>query len=202
MTFNKLQTKSRNHLLFRFSDILKWFPNDKESTIKQNLKRYVKKGLIERLVKGVYKLKETQINDEFFFSSFFDENSYISLESALSYYNLIPEYPYSVTAVSLKKTKRIKTPYGQFIYRKIKSSLFFGFKIISGDNYLYRLAHPEKALFDYIYLNQHQIKNYDYFTEMRLNIKKEIAEKTIFLLDNYLKNKLIISFFKKYVNNQ
>lgn len=202
MNFQQLRVKSLDYPLFRYIDVLKWFPKDNEQTIKQNLKFWVKKDLLERVTRGVYKLKETKIDDEFLLASYFDESSYISLESALSFYGLIPEYPFAVTSITIKKTKKIKTKYGLFIYRKIKPELFFGFKLVTGDNYLYKLATPEKAVFDFIYLNQAEIKTPDYFREMRLSLSdKKLLNKILSLLTS-LKNPKIISYLKSYVNNQ
>jgi len=202
MNFQQLRLKSQDYPLFRYVDVLKWFPKDNEQTIKQNLKFWVKKNSLERIVRGVYKLKETKIEDEFLLATFFDENSYISLESALSFYGMIPEFPYGITSVTIKKTKKFRTNYGIFSYRKIKPYLFFGFKLITGDNYLYRLATPEKALFDFIYLNQREIKTPDYFKEMRLSLPDNISWKNLSSLLFYLKNKVIISYLKSYADSQ
>ena len=137
MDFQTFRLKAKDYPLFKYVDLLKWFPNDNEQTIKQNLKSWVKKELLERIIKGVYKLKETEIKEEFLLASYLDEGSYISLESALSFYGMIPEFPYSITSVTTKKTKKFTTNYGIFSYRKIKPDLFFGFKLVTGDSYLY-----------------------------------------------------------------
>jgi len=202
MDFQSFRLKAKDYPLFKYVNLLKWFPNDKEQTIKQNLKSWVKKELLERIIKGVYKLKETEIKEEFLLASYFDESSYVSLESALSFYGMIPEYPYSITSVTIKKTKKFTTNYGIFSYRKIKSDLFFGFKLIAGDNYLYRLATPEKALFDFIYLNKKEIKNPDYFKEMRLTLPQDISWKNLLSLLSHLKNKVIVSYLKSYADSQ
>jgi len=200
MDLQSLRLKAINHLVFRYQDLLKWFPKDNEGTIKQNLKFWTKKGWLERVIKGVYKFKEKEIKDEFFLSFFFDQGSYISLESALSFYGMIPEYPYGVTAVTTSKTKKFKTKYGIFLYRKIKNDLFFGFKTIISDNFFYQIATPEKAFFDFIYLNQNQIKNAAYFEEMRLNFPKTFPWKKFFSWTEFIKNKKFISYLKKYAN--
>lgn len=202
MDFQTFRLKAKDYPLFKYVDLLKWFPNDNEQTIKQNLKFWVKKQRLERIIKGVYKLKETEIKDEFLLASYLDESSYVSLESALSFYGMIPEFPYSITSVTIKKTKKFKTNYGILSYRKVKSDLFFGFKVITGNNYLYRLATPEKALFDFIYLNQREIKTPDYFKEMRLSLPNDISWKKLSSLLSLLKNKVIISYLKTYVNRQ
>src|SRR5438270_12510241 len=45
--------------------------------------------------------------------------SFISLESALSYHNLIPEAVYTTTSVTSKRSKEFKTPLGYFSYRQV-----------------------------------------------------------------------------------
>jgi len=202
MDFQTFRLKAKDYPVFKYIDLLKWFPNDNEQTIKQNLKSWVKKESLERIIKGIYKLKETEIKEEFLLASYLNQSSYISLESALSFYGMIPEYSYSITSVTTKKTKKFTTNYGVFSYRKIKSDLFFGFKLITGDHYLYQIATPEKALFDFIYLNQREINTSDYFKEMRLFLSKDISWKKLARLLSYLKKKVIISYLKSYVNSQ
>jgi len=202
MDFQTFRLKAKDYPVFKYIDLLKWFPNDNEQTIKQNLKSWVKKESLERIIKGIYKLKETEIKEEFLLASYLNQNSYISLESGLSFYGMIPEYSYSITSVTTKKTKKFTTNYGVFSYRKIKSDLFFGFKLITGDHYLYQIATPEKALFDFIYLNQREINTSDYFKEMRLFLSKDISWKKLARLLSYLKKKVIISYLKSYVNSQ
>jgi len=45
--------------------------------------------------------------------------SYISLQFALSSYGMIPEVALQVSSVTLKKTKRYRTPVGEFIYSSV-----------------------------------------------------------------------------------
>ena len=202
MDFQTFRLKTKDYPLFKYVDLLKWFHNDNEQTIKQNLKFWTRKKWLKRIIRGVYKLAETKIEDEFLIASYLNENSYVSLESALSFHGMITEIPYEITSVTTKKTKKYKTEYGIFSYRKIKINLFFGFKLISGDNYLYRMATPEKALFDFIYLNQKEIRTPNYLREMRLTFPKNFSWKKLSSLAVYLKNKIIISYLKSHADNQ
>lgn len=202
MDFQTFRLKAKHYPVFKYVDLLKWFPEDNEQTIKQNLKFWVKKDRLERIIRGVYKLKETEIKDEFLLASYLNESSYVSLESALSFYGMIPEFPYAITCVTTKKTKKFSTNHGVFSYRKIKPDLFFGFKLITGDNLLYRLATPEKALFDFMYLNQREIKKSDYFAEMRLSFPDDISWKKLSSLFSHLRNKVTISLLKSYADSQ
>jgi hypothetical protein len=88
--------------------------------------------------------------------------SYVSLESALSYYGLIPEAVFSINSVSTRKTAVFKTPLAVFNYRKIKKSLFFGYILQKYNNKSYKIASPEKAILDYFYHRAEIGKHYDF----------------------------------------
>lgn len=67
--------------------------------------------------------------------------SYISLESALSHYNFIPEGVYTIQNISTRKTILYETPIGSFQYRNIKPGVFFGYHVIRINyNYNGRIA--------------------------------------------------------------
>ena len=51
--------------------------------------------------------------------------SYISLETAFSYYNIIPEIVYNITSITSKKTIEFNFQNSTFTYNKINSHLFF-----------------------------------------------------------------------------
>ncbi len=78
--------------------------------------------------------------------------SYISRESALSHYGIIPERVSIITSISLKPTKSFKTPVGFFDYKHQSQERYaFGFTRMSiDDRRFYLLATPEKALVDTI----------------------------------------------------
>ena len=85
--------------------------------------------------------------------------SYISLESALYYYQLmneaplINEVPHLVHAITQHKTVMYDTPKGNYNYRKIKPSLFMGYDTIELDGMKIQMASKEKALVDFLYFN-------------------------------------------------
>jgi len=79
--------------------------------------------------------------------------SYISLESALYYYQLMNEAPSLVHAITQHKTVMYDTPKGNYNYRKIKPSLFLGSDTIEIDGIKIQIASKEKALVDFLYFN-------------------------------------------------
>jgi predicted transcriptional regulator of viral defense system len=115
--------------------------------------------------------------------------SYVSLESAFSYYNLIPEGVFTITSVSTKKTSTFDTPIGNFGYRSIQSSLFFGYQIKQVGNMHFAMADLEKCILDYLYLHPNLVRIED-FEALRLNptslsqIKWELMKDYLKIYDN------------------
>lgn len=81
--------------------------------------------------------------------------SYVSLESALSYHNLIPERVYSVRSVTMKRAKKYDTPLGVFDYRTVSPDYFsIGIQQqVTKNNTTFMIASPEKSLCDMIVLS-------------------------------------------------
>ena len=141
--------------LFTLADVIKFFPCQKESLIRTQLSRFIKKKLIIKIKRGLYCFNANQI-DELELANKLYSPSYISLETALNYYGLIPDITQAVTSVNLTTTKKIVNRFGVFYYTKMNSRLFFGFtKIKSSQSPSFiDLAYKEKALLDYFYLRK------------------------------------------------
>lgn len=129
-----------------------------------------KKGYIKKLSKLFYVFSDRNIDEveNNFIANKLLEPSYISLESALRHYNLIPEIVFLTTSVTTRRTKLLKSPIGDFQYRKVKEKLFFGYRIINAGQIAYKIADPEKALLDFLYLRS-DIKNENDIFELRIN---------------------------------
>lgn len=117
---------------------------------RQFLRRYAKKGFIVKLRAGLYAL-EDRSPSHYTIANRLYQPSYVSLNKALSWHNLIPEIVYTITSVTTKASREFTTPKGVFSYQKIKRSAFTGYSLkqIEGQGVL--LADPEKALADYLY---------------------------------------------------
>ena len=76
--------------------------------------------------------------------------SYVSFDSALSYYGLIPERVYEITSATTKPTERFDTPIGAFSFARLPLPYYcFGIRNLKlGDEQYILIASPEKALFD------------------------------------------------------
>ncbi len=140
---------------------------------RQQLTQWLKKGYIQKLKKGFYFFSDRTIDDEIFnhIANKIYSPSYVSLELALSRYEFIPESVYGITSVSSRKTQTIVTPVGTFIYRHIKPELMFGYELRESANIHYKLAFPEKAILDFLYLNS-DLHNPAAIEEMRFNTEE------------------------------
>ena len=156
----------KNRLLIDVREVRQIFP-DFES---RRFYEWQKKGYIKKLSRLFYVFSDRNINEaeNNFIANKLLEPSYISLESALRYYNLIPEVVFLTTSVTTRKTKLLKTPIGDFQYRKVKEKLFFGYRIINAGQIAYKIADPEKALLDFLYLRS-DIKSKGDIFELRIN---------------------------------
>lgn len=130
--------------------------------MRNQLTRWQKRGLIIRLKRGIYALnkRDRKVNpSRFFLANQLLWPSYVSLESALSYYGLIPEAVADVTSVSTKKTSRFTNSAGRFIYQRVKPEAFRGYRSYKDEAGLECLiAEPEKAVVDFLYLNLRKFK--------------------------------------------
>ena len=76
--------------------------------------------------------------------------SYVSLQSALYRHGMIEQVPVVTYAVSLARTRRYTTPLGAVSIHHVDPGFFFGFEDAGSSGG--RLATPEKALVDFLYL--------------------------------------------------
>lgn len=80
-------------------------------------------------------------------------SSYVSLQAALAYYDIIPEHVAAVTSVTARRPDRWVTPAGVYSYRHVRPALLFGYQALTvGEGQTAFVATPEKALLDLIYL--------------------------------------------------
>jgi hypothetical protein len=115
----------------------------------------VSSGYLYQLLRGLYvacsKIK-TPHPEPFLLANHLYGPSYVSAESALSYWGLIPEKVTRVTSVTTRKSKLFKTHLGDFDYFHIRQqSYIIGFcQVQLSNQQTVIMASPEKALCDLI----------------------------------------------------
>jgi len=128
----------------------------KPAVLRRQVTEWQEKGYLHRLKRGIYILADryrTTPIDPFFLANQLVSPSYVSLESALSFYDLIPEQTFAVTSVTPRGTRQFTNVMGTFIYRSMKPNLFFGYEPIMVEEQEVLIASREKALLDTLYLN-------------------------------------------------
>lgn len=174
--------------LFTLADFGRLFKIDNQQTVYKKIQRLEKRGFIKKLIKGRYLSLMKHPND-FSIANFLYQPSYISLESALSFYGVIAGFPYQITSITPRKPKTIVIEGKEFSYSRINSKLFFGFEKKEG----FLMAEKEKAIFDFLYFAGKGLRNSDFDEWELADINKKKLEKYC----SQTKNKKLLKIFKK-----
>lgn len=75
--------------------------------------------------------------------------AYVSMQSALFHHGLIEQIPAVIYAATLGRPRRTTTPMGVISFHRLPAELFTGFEVNDDGA---KIATPEKALFDVLYL--------------------------------------------------
>ena len=146
-----LRNKFIEYGCFSIYQVLMWNPGFDSN----NYTRWCKQGLLVRLRRGWFAFPEMLKVPDFarYIAGRIYKPSYISLQTALSFYGMIPEAVTDITSVSTLKTAEFTNKFGTYSYRTIKPGLFFGFELKKmQDGRTIPFASPEKALLDFLYL--------------------------------------------------
>lgn len=104
-------------------------------------------NVLRRLERDKYALSGRVVHD-FLVANFLYEPSYVSLQTALNFQGVLPQFPYEIASITPKKSITKSVNGKVFRYVQIKNTLFWGYDLHEG----ILIAQPEKALLDLIYL--------------------------------------------------
>jgi predicted transcriptional regulator of viral defense system len=188
MKYLKLK-ELKERIYFTTRDVAELLGIKKESA-KVLCYRYTENGLFVRLKKDLYILREKwdilNVEEKFKIANILLVPSYISLMTALSYYQITTQIQREFYESITKKRKKIYSiENSDYHYFKVKSEFYFGFKKI--DNIF--IAEKEKAFVDCIYLYSIGKYKFDIFS---IDFKKLEKRKIEEILKTYpLKTKKI-----------
>jgi len=134
----------QNYPIFTENDAAKII-NKKPEYIKILLYRMKKRKLIYKIERGKY----TLYDDAFIFSSHISIPSYISLWSAIRYYNLTEQMPKTIFIIVPKSRKSLK--FQSISIEFVKTKYFFGYKKEYYKGFEIFIAEPEKAIIDSLF---------------------------------------------------
>ncbi len=158
------RTLEANRLfVFSFDELLLLYPNETKENLRKLMYRWKSKGWVMSLKKGLYEIaypKQVNIPDLYVANKMY-QPSYISLETALSHYSIIPEVSMAVTSITTKPTRKYKNRYGLFLYRTVRPEVFNGYSIEEIRGLPVLIAEPEKAFIDYLYFQTYRKKKFE-----------------------------------------
>lgn len=139
--------------------------------LKLELHQWAQAKEIIRLKRGLYAFPQG-VTDKTEIARALYSPAYLSLEYALNFYGLLPEAVFAMTLVTPKATRRFTTPFGDFIYHKIKQNLFWGYDPHT------LIGEREKVLVDYCYLYRNRLLPIpDFWETVRLQNLREVSFK-------------------------
>ena len=145
--------------------------------VRLQLTRWTKKGRLYQLRRGLYAIAPPYQKVKphpFLIANRLQRASYVSGQSALAFYGLVPETVHVTLSVTAGRPEHRETPLGVFEFRHIKPELLHGYRMTSlgeatalqpGQQAL--VATPEKALLDLVYLQPGGDRP-EYLHELRL----------------------------------
>ena len=128
------------------------------SAVDQKINELIRSGVIVRVKKGLYvfgpKARQAGVCKESLANLIYGP-SYISMEYAMAYHGLIPERVETITSVTSMRDKKFDTPIGGFTYRYLGPKKYPHEieQLWVDQQHPILIASPEKALFDYVTLN-------------------------------------------------
>jgi predicted transcriptional regulator of viral defense system len=126
--------------------------------VRRQLSRWTSRGRLYRLRRGLYALAppfQKVRPHPFVVANRLVRPSYVSLQSALAHYGVIPEAVPVTTSVTTARPGRFSTPLGDFAFRHMQVGLFQGFRAVDvGGRHDAFVAASEKALLDLLYLEK------------------------------------------------
>lgn len=152
--------------------------------LKKRVYELKEKGWLVPLRRGLYFITDISsrgfVNiSPFIIASAFVKNSYISLDSALSFYNLFEQRLRTTTSVTIYKSKNYEFQENTYRYIKINKKLYFGFKTENVEGYYIKIAELEKVILDYLYFKK-DTYSIDLFIEKMQRIKDTLDIKKLF----------------------
>lgn len=150
-----LRKEGQRSAILRSDDIARRY-GIVDSTVGKALRRQERRGLVEHVSNRIYINK---LANDFSLRELADvlrRNSYISLESALAEWGISTQSPSSLTCVTTGFPRKFKSPSVRIVYRHIGENLYWGFQEKRTRHGSYKIAEPEKALLDWIYLQRQE----------------------------------------------
>ena len=188
--------KTIEMLQFEYSDF---------GNVYNKIAREEKAGNLIKLKRGLYSTGD--VTNPLVVANYIFAPSYISFETALAYYGMIPERVYVIKSATYKKnkTKLYENKLGRFMYEDVSKQVFaYGVDVVEIEGFKVQIASREKALLDMIasVAPRNSIKEVEalLFEDLRINedVYDELDKEKLMELAQ-LYNSSTITHFKAYM---
>ena len=136
--------------------------------VQRQLSRWVRSGRIRQLRRGLYMLASPYQSvhpHPFLLANALMPGSYVSVQSALAFYGLIPEYTPRIMSMTLLRPSQWE---GGFHFQHLASHFFFGYQLVEvSQGQQAFISTPEKALLDLAHLTP-KSDSPNYLKQLRL----------------------------------
>lgn len=143
--------------LFTLSELGSILGIANRQTLYKKVQRLEANKILKKLMKGKYLFLLKDAGD-FTIANFLCQPSYVSMESALSFYSIITGFPYQITSITIRKPGQIEAGEKSYAYSQISPDLFWGWE--KKEDFL--IATPEKAMLDYLYFAKKGLRTLDW----------------------------------------
>jgi predicted transcriptional regulator of viral defense system len=153
MDWNKFLNRFAEQPLFH-STMLDIFP-DPPAHRQVQLSRWTKAGKLSQVCKSWYMIEKPWRKHDIplpVIANSIVHPSYLSLEWALQYYDMIPEYVPNPTSITTGRGMHFEAQGTLFLYYHVQPTFFKGYRQDEVGGFKINIAYPEKALLDKIYL--------------------------------------------------
>jgi len=138
--------------IFHVDDLANLWRVDNQKSLRQTLSRYAKRGLLHRVYRGMYSVKDIgKIDPNYLGLKATHGVAYVSCETVLYSAGIINQPPHEVTIVS-EKSRHFKIGDNRYWSRQLNSKFLFndlGVDMVGS----VRIASSERAVADMIYFN-------------------------------------------------
>ena len=135
------------------------------SAASRALDRLAKAGLVRHLRHGLWSLEpdvDPLVLPEYLTTPL---PAYVSFQSALRFHGMISQIPHVIYVASLAPTHKVSTSVGTYSIHRLAPSFFGGFETIEKG---VRIARPEKALLDTLYLTPARSRLFAHLPEVEI----------------------------------
>jgi len=150
-----LRKEARRSPVLRSDDLARRY-NIKEKAVGNALRRQQRRGLVEHVSNKIYINKLAHDFSSKELVNLLRPEAYISLESALAEWGISTQSPSLLTCVTTGFGRKFRSPSVRIVYRHIGKPLYWGFQEKRTRHGHYKIAEPEKALLDWIYLKRQE----------------------------------------------